>query len=68
MRIAFDQQIFLLQEYGGISRYVCSLAKALVDIPGVEAKIIAPLHYNAHQQQLVGPSSVFGWRVPAACE
>jgi len=63
MRIAFDQQIFVLQKYGGISRYVCGLAKALVDIPGVEAKIIAPLHYSRHLQQLVGPS-VFGRRVP----
>lgn len=63
MRVAFDQQIFLLQEYGGISRYICSLAKALADIQDVEAKIVAPLHYNAHLQDLVGPS-VFGCRAP----
>ena len=46
LRIAFDQQIFLLQEYGGISRYICSLADALSRIDGTEAKICAPLHFN----------------------
>ena len=64
MQIAFDHQIFLLQEYGGISRYICSLAKGLIDIKkGVDAKIVAPFHYNAHLQQLVGVP-VFGCRVP----
>lgn len=48
MRIAFDQQIFTWQEYGGISRYICSLATHLSEIPGVEAKIFAPLHVNAY--------------------
>lgn len=48
MRIAFDQQVFTWQEYGGISRYICSLATHLSEIPGVEAKIFAPLHVNAY--------------------
>jgi hypothetical protein len=46
LKIAFDQQVFLLQEYGGISRYICSLADALSRIEGAEAKIFAPLHFN----------------------
>jgi len=52
MRIAFDQQIFSWQEYGGISRYICSLACYLSEIPGVEAKIFAPLHVNAYLPQI----------------
>lgn len=64
VRVAFDHQIFLLQDYGGISRYVCSLAKALVGSEaGVDARIFAPLHYNAHLQQLAGVP-VYGIRVP----
>jgi glycosyltransferase involved in cell wall biosynthesis len=63
MRIAFDEQIFLLQEYGGISRYICSLAKELAATPDVEARIYAPLHYNGHLQELSDPSK-FAWRVP----
>ncbi|MEI7431502.1 MAG: glycosyltransferase family 1 protein [Betaproteobacteria bacterium] len=64
MRVAFDHQIFLLPEYGGISRYVCSLAKGLVDIQkGVETRIVAPLHFNAHLQESEGVP-VTGFRVP----
>jgi len=48
MRIAFDQQIFAWQKYGGISRYICSLATHLSEIPDVEAKIFAPLHVNEY--------------------
>ena len=46
LKIAFDQQVFLLQEYGGISRYLCCLAERLTAMPGVEARIFAPLHFN----------------------
>lgn len=63
MRIAFDQQVFLLQEFGGISRYVCSLAEALVRVPNTEARIFAPLHFNGHLQQ-APKQLVFGWRAP----
>lgn len=48
MRIAFDQQIFSWQEYGGISRYICSLAAHLTKIPGIQAKIFAPIHVNSY--------------------
>lgn len=48
MRIAFDQQTFTWQEYGGISRYFCSLAHQLSELPGVETKIFAPIHINAY--------------------
>jgi len=63
MRVAFDQQVFLLQEYGGISRYVCSLAVQLNKIHGVEAKIVSPLHYNACLGSLP-KQSAWGVRVP----
>lgn len=64
MQVAFDHQVFLLQEYGGISRYICGLAGGLVNLHAdVEAKIVAPLHYNAHLQVLSGVQ-VLGRRVP----
>lgn len=63
LRIAFDQQVFLLQEYGGISRYICSLATHLARLEGVEASIFAPLHYNGHLEGL--PSTLAkGYRAP----
>lgn len=46
MRVAFDQQVFLLQQYGGISRYLCSLVRNLSKLPSVTAKIFAPFHAN----------------------
>ena len=46
LKIAFDQQVFLLQEYGGISRYFCCLAEKLASMPGIEPRIFAPLHFN----------------------
>jgi glycosyltransferase involved in cell wall biosynthesis len=54
LKIAFDQQVFLLQQYGGISRYICSLAKHLNQIPDTEAKIFAPLHFNHTLAELEG--------------
>ena len=46
LKVAFDQQVFLLQEYGGISRYICSLARELTLMPNVQARVVAPLHFN----------------------
>ena len=63
MRVVFDQKIFLLQEYGGISRYVCSLASALNKIDGIEPEIIAPFHYNAHLEELTG-TKITACRLP----
>ena len=63
MRIAFDQQVFLLQEYGGVSRYICSLAEELSKIKGVEARIFAPLHFNQNLSLATGVSGR-GFRLP----
>jgi glycosyltransferase involved in cell wall biosynthesis len=63
MKVAFDSQIFTMQEYGGISRYICSLAAQLADIEGVEAKIFAPFYINAYLGKLP-KSMVSGIWVP----
>ncbi len=52
MKVTFDSQIFTLQEYGGISRYICSLACHLDEIEGVDANIVAPLYINAYLNKL----------------
>ena len=44
MKIAYDHTIFLIQKYGGISRYFNELAKNLNDKYNV--KIFSPIHLN----------------------
>ena len=51
MRIALDYQTFILQTYGGISRYFVSLAKEYLS-DGEQVRIFAPLHINAYLQTL----------------
>jgi glycosyltransferase involved in cell wall biosynthesis len=63
LKVAFDQQVFLLQEYGGISRYIYSLAKHLSPMLDVDVKVIAPLHFNHHLAAFPN-GLVWGLRVP----
>lgn len=61
MRIAFDDQTFTQQTYGGISRYFSRLVQALI-ANGDEAKIFAPLHINSYIESLP-QNTVVGRRV-----
>ena len=46
MKVAFDDQIFSLQRYGGISRYFFELASRLPAHGVSEVSVVAPLHIN----------------------
>lgn len=59
MRIAYDDQAFSLQPYGGISRYYSQLAKQ-VYLDGEDVLICAPLHRNQHIKDL--PSEIVSGR------
>lgn len=48
MKIVFDQQIFTLQRFGGISRSFVELSHHLNLLSGIRSKIIAPFHFNKH--------------------
>lgn len=56
MRIAFDHQIFALQEHGGVSRYHSRLAIELA-LAGHAVRVVAPFHVNAHLGDLPGTLS-----------
>lgn len=58
MRIAYDYQIFVLQSYGGISRYFACLTQGLIDLKQ-QVKIFAPLHCNSYVASLP-PGTVDG--------
>jgi len=51
MRVAFDHQIFSLQNYGGISRYFARIAEQMVGA-GNDVGIFSPLHRNAYLKEL----------------
>lgn len=51
MRIAFDYQTFVLQSYGGISRYFTRLAQGLFDMEQ-QVEIFAPLYRNRYLSAL----------------
>lgn len=47
MKIAYDNQIFNLQKYGGISRYIVNLAKSVSKNKN-EVRIFAGIHQNGY--------------------
>jgi glycosyltransferase involved in cell wall biosynthesis len=51
MRLAFDHQAFVMQSYGGVSRYYTQLVPELKKA-GSEPHIFAPLHKNVHLSEL----------------
>lgn len=51
MKIAFDHQIFALQRFGGISRYLVRLAEGLQGL-GQDPRVFAPLHCNHYVADL----------------
>src|SRR6266404_1560753 len=60
-RIFYDYQIFLQQQYGGISRYFYELAQRINGLDGFTAQIFAPLHANAYLA--AGKGTAIGFHV-----
>ncbi len=65
MRIAFDEQAFQIQSYGGISRYITRLGEELA-AGGDDVRVFAPVHRNhhLHDSQLLKESGWFVRRFP----
>jgi glycosyltransferase involved in cell wall biosynthesis len=59
MRIAYDDNVFAWQRFGGISRYFCELALRLSRM-GPRVDVIAPLYGNRHLEAARGELSVRG--------
>lgn len=53
----------MLQEYGGISRYLCSLVREFSSKSKVEARVFAPLHFN-HSLETLEQNLCSGRRMP----
>ena len=48
MRVLFDHQTFLLQRYGGISRYFYELITRLAALPDVDLDLFMGIHINGY--------------------
>lgn len=62
MRVVFDHQAFLGQQYGARSRSVVELARRLAQGDEFDVRIVAPAHQNIHLAQ--AKLGVGGWKVP----
>ena len=47
MKVFFDNKIFYIQKYGGVSRYYLNLCKELKNL-GVDCLISSPINYNEY--------------------
>jgi len=60
VRVAFDHQIFCLQNYGGISRYFVRMAESML-AAGTDVVCFAPLHRNHYLKDLAQPAVYGRW-------
>jgi len=63
MKIVFDHNIFSLQQFGGISRYICELGKSLVTDSSKNVSVVAPLYVNHYLKQVPKSLKVLGFPV-----
>ena len=58
MHVFFDEQMFLIQDAGGISRYVCSLAEQMARCADVSVTVFGGLSRNIHLSRLARNGSL----------
>lgn len=61
LKILFDDQMFTIQQYGGVTRYFYEVAHRLADCPDINVRIIAPLYVNSY---IEGLPFLTGRRIP----
>lgn len=52
--VAYDHQIFGLQQFGGISRYFCEIASRIPALAQIATRVIAPVHFNEYLDGFAG--------------
>jgi len=58
MQVFFDEQMFLIQDAGGISRYVCTLAEHMARCPDVSVTVFGGISRNIHLRRPAGNASL----------
>ena len=63
MKILYDYQIFNVQKYGGISRYLAEIITRIAQFDQCEVKVLAGFYIN-HYLDRCSPELVIGWKRP----
>lgn len=63
MKILYDHQIFSLQRYGGISRYIIEVASRVSHYPDTDVTILAPSYVNRYLNKSL-PCKLIGHYFP----
>ena len=63
IKVVYDYQVFWWQKHGGISRYICELAKHISESEDFDVKILA-MAYETEYLKKLEPSLVLGFPVP----
>jgi glycosyltransferase involved in cell wall biosynthesis len=66
VRVAFDHNIFTVQRYGGVSRYIFELASRLPADVVSDVAVVAPMHINYYLSQYRGKRFSRGLYFPYA--
>lgn len=64
MKIVFDHQIFGWQKYGGISRYLCEIAKEMSNTLNQNVAIVCPFYVNAYLKNASKRLRILGLPIP----
>ena len=63
MKVVYDSEIFIAQQYGGISRYFTEIASKISKSKGVDISVIAPFYINDYLRNLF-KCKVHGYAIP----
>lgn len=58
MHVFFDEQMFLIEDAGGISRYICTLAEHMARRPDVAVTVFGGFSRNIHLRRLAGNTAL----------
>ena len=66
MRVLYDHQAFLYNDYGGVARYYAELVRQARDSEALKPKVVALFGENVHLREIAGQLqfSLFGGRFP----
>ncbi len=60
MKVMYDYQTFMMQDYGGVSRYFCEIGRILGGNHNFEAIYNAPIYVNNYLNEYIEKKHIYG--------